>query len=99
MALNPIIVAGAYNVGTAMSTNGCFFATTLSAGIFTFLMGLVVNVPVALAPGMGLNAYFTTIAPACIGTNPTGAIGYKGYPDCPNWGIIMILSLSLLILH
>ena len=26
------------------------------------MMGLVVNVPVALAPGMGLNGYFNTIA-------------------------------------
>lgn len=31
-------------------------------GIFTFLMGVLVNVPVALAPGMGLNGYFSVIA-------------------------------------
>jgi xanthine/uracil/vitamin C permease (AzgA family) len=32
---------------------GVFFSTALASGIFTFMMGLLVNVPVALAPGMG----------------------------------------------
>lgn len=45
-----------------MSVEGVFFATTLSSGIFTFLMGLLVNVPVALAPGMGLNGFFATVS-------------------------------------
>jgi xanthine/uracil/vitamin C permease (AzgA family) len=31
----------------------------------TAAMGLFVNVPVALAPGMGLNGFFATIAPTC----------------------------------
>lgn len=34
-------------------------ATCLSAGIGSLLMGLLANYPLALAPGMGLNAYFT----------------------------------------
>jgi len=34
-------------------------ATCLVAGIASILMGLVANYPLALAPGMGLNAYFT----------------------------------------
>ncbi|MFC5530966.1 NCS2 family permease [Cohnella yongneupensis] len=38
-----------------------FLATALAAGIFTILMGIFVNFPVALAPGMGLNAYFATV--------------------------------------
>jgi xanthine/uracil/vitamin C permease (AzgA family) len=33
-----------------------FFSTALASGIFTFMMGLLVNVPVALAPGMGCAA-------------------------------------------
>ena len=46
MVLNGVIIAGPFNTG--MSVNGVFFATTLSAGIFTFMMGALVNVPVAL---------------------------------------------------
>jgi len=34
-------------------------ATAVSAFIATFLMGVTANLPLALAPGMGLNAYFT----------------------------------------
>ena len=34
-------------------------ATCISAGIGCILMGLIANYPIALAPGMGLNAYFT----------------------------------------
>ncbi len=36
-----------------------FLATALSAAIATLIMGLYANYPVALAPGMGLNAFFT----------------------------------------
>lgn len=46
MVLNGIIIAGPFNSG--MSVNGVFFATALSAGLFTGMMGFVVNVPVAL---------------------------------------------------
>ncbi len=35
------------------------FATCASAAIATILMGLLANYPFALAPGMGLNAFFT----------------------------------------
>ena len=38
---------------------GAAAATCLSAGIACILMGLVSNYPLAMAPGMGLNAYFT----------------------------------------
>src|SRR5215471_17085269 len=34
-------------------------ATCLSAAVGSFLMGGFANYPIALAPGMGLNAYFT----------------------------------------
>lgn len=42
-----------------MPAVGVFFATALAAGVTTILMGLWANLPVALAPGMGLNAFFT----------------------------------------
>ena len=38
---------------------GVFFATAVAAAIATLIMGLLANLPVALAPGMGLNAFFT----------------------------------------
>ncbi len=53
MVLNGVIIGGAYNTGIPKS--GVFFSTALASGLFTFCMGLLVNVPVALAPGMGLN--------------------------------------------
>jgi len=34
-------------------------ATALASGIATLIMALYANLPFALAPGMGLNAYFT----------------------------------------
>ncbi len=42
-----------------MPFDGLFLATCLGAAIATILMGLYANWPVGLAPGMGLNAFFT----------------------------------------
>src|SRR5262245_5022096 len=39
--------------------SGALFATCLSAAVGSLMMGLLANYPFALAPGMGLNAYFT----------------------------------------
>lgn len=47
--------------GAGMPSDGVFFATAVGAGLITILMGLFVNIPIALAPGMGLNAYFMTV--------------------------------------
>lgn len=47
--------------GAGIPVEGVFFATTIGAGLITILMGLFVNIPIALAPGMGLNAYFMTV--------------------------------------
>jgi AGZA family xanthine/uracil permease-like MFS transporter len=55
--LNPVILKG-----TGMPDNAVFIATALGAGIVTLMMGLFVNYPVGLAPGMGLNAYFAVVA-------------------------------------
>jgi len=44
---------------TGMPFAGVFLATALSAAIATLMMGLLANYPVALAPGMGINAFFT----------------------------------------
>ncbi len=52
--VNPLILADA-----GMDHGAVFVATCLAAAVGTAIMGLYANYPVALAPGMGLNAYFT----------------------------------------
>lgn len=44
---------------TGMPSQAVFLATIIAASIGTLVMGLFANVPYALAPGMGLNAFFT----------------------------------------
>ena len=54
LALNPQILSAA-----GMSWGGIFTATAVSSALATMFMALVANLPVALAPGLGLNAFFT----------------------------------------
>ena len=56
LAVNPSILGGA-----GLEWTSVFLATAIAAGVMTIAMGLFVNFPVALAPGMGLNAYFATV--------------------------------------
>ena len=42
-----------------MDHGAVFVATCLAAAIGCLVMGMIANYPIALAPGMGLNAYFT----------------------------------------
>lgn len=44
---------------TGMDQSAVFVATCLAATVGCFIMGFFANLPVALAPGMGLNAFFT----------------------------------------
>ncbi|HOX92386.1 MAG TPA: NCS2 family permease, partial [Spirochaetales bacterium] len=53
LAVNPGILSQA-----GMPAGGVFTATALSALIATAVMAIIANLPVALAPGMGLNAFF-----------------------------------------
>ena len=52
--VNPNIMADA-----GVNHGAAFVATCLAAALGCFLMGLYANWPVGLAPGMGLNAFFT----------------------------------------
>lgn len=54
--VNPLILSDAIGKDAIPSL---VTATALSAGIATIIMGLYARKPFALAPGMGLNAYFT----------------------------------------
>lgn len=47
--------------GAGIPAEAVFFATAVGAGLVTIVMGLFVNIPIALAPGMGLNAYFMSV--------------------------------------
>ncbi|KAG7108827.1 hypothetical protein HYQ45_011069 [Verticillium longisporum] len=49
-------------------------ATAAISGLSSFLFGFMTNLPVALAPGMGLNAYF---AFQVVGPNGSGRISYE----------------------
>ncbi|MEB0075596.1 NCS2 family permease [Pseudomonas sp. CCI3.2] len=44
---------------TGMDKGAVFVATCLAAAIGSAIMGFIANYPIALAPGMGLNAFFT----------------------------------------
>ena len=54
LAVNPGMLSE-----TGMDIGGVFTATALSSAIACFMMALLANYPFALAPGMGLNAFFT----------------------------------------
>ena len=54
LAVNPNMLAE-----TGMDAGGVFTATALAAVIATLMMAFFANYPFALAPGMGLNAFFT----------------------------------------
>jgi AGZA family xanthine/uracil permease-like MFS transporter len=63
--VNPDILSAA-----GMDKGAILVATVISAGLSSILMGLYANYPFALAPGMGLNAFFAfTVAPL---------VGWKG---------------------
>jgi xanthine/uracil/vitamin C permease (AzgA family) len=44
-----------------MDKQGLVAATCVAAGVGTLAVGLVANAPIAMAPGMGLNAFFATL--------------------------------------
>ena len=55
-----IVVVNPHTLSQAgMDFGAVFVATCISAAIGCLIMGALANYPIALAPGMGLNAYFT----------------------------------------
>src|SRR5687768_3123290 len=56
VVVNPAILSAP---GTGMPFSGALTATVLIAFSMTLLMGLYARLPFAVAPGMGLNAFFT----------------------------------------
>lgn len=70
VVVNPDILAT-----TGMDHGAAFVATCLGTGIATIVMGLYANYPLALAPGMGLNAYFAFSVVGGLGLSWQVALG------------------------
>ena len=56
VVVNPAMLS---TPGTGMAFSGVLTATVLICFTMTLLMGLYAKLPFAVAPGMGINAYFT----------------------------------------
>src|SRR6478609_7073907 len=70
MFVNPAILEKA-----GMDHGAVFVATCLAAALSTAIMGIYANYPIALAPGMGLNAYFAFTMVPELGGNWQLALG------------------------
>ena len=70
LAVNPGMLGGI----PGMSFGGIFTATAISAAIATLCMAFLANLPVALASGMGLNAFFTYTVCGSMGCSPWFAL-------------------------
>jgi AGZA family xanthine/uracil permease-like MFS transporter len=70
VVVNPAILSQ-----TGMPTAAVAAATCLIAGLGSIMMGLYANMPLALAPGMGLNAYFTFTVVKGLGVSWEVALG------------------------
>lgn len=83
IAVNPGILSE-----TGMPFEAVFVATCIAAALGSGLMGVLANYPVALAPGMGLNAFFTFGVVFGMGHSWEIALG------CVFWSGILFFLLS-----
>lgn len=82
LAVNPAILAAA-----GMPIEGLITVTALSAAVSTLIMAFSTNFPLALAPGMGINAYFAYTV--CLGL---------GVPWQQALGLVFINGIAFLAL-
>ncbi|MCE9679076.1 NCS2 family permease [Shewanella sp. AS1] len=80
--VNPMMLADA-----GMDHGAVFVATCLAAAIGCLIMGLIANYPIALAPGMGLNAFFTYTV-----------VGEMGYTWETALGAVFLSGVCFLVL-
>ena len=80
--VNPQILGDA-----GMPFDAVFVATCAAAAISTLIMGLYANYPVALAPGMGLNAFFSYVV-----------VGELGYPWEVALGAVFVSGILFVVL-
>src|SRR6201988_2201139 len=88
MAMAYVVVVNPRILGEGgMPVEGVLFATCVSAALATLVMGLWANYPIALAPGMSLNAYFTY-----------SIVLGRGVPWQTALGVVFLSGLLFLIL-
>ncbi|WP_245832626.1 NCS2 family permease [Mesoplasma lactucae] len=83
LSVEPAILSGSGSVtgdGTTMNYFGIFLGVCIASFASTFVMGLFANVPLALAPSMGVNVMFAVNIAGGTGANghPPTIIGYEG---------------------
>ncbi len=74
LAVHPMILSA-----TGMDRAELITVTALAAGIFSLVMGLLANLPIAQAPGMGSNAYFAFGVVLTMGVPWEAALGMVFY--------------------
>ena len=84
IVVNPAILS---TEGTGMDFGGVFVATIIAAVVGCLVMGLLANWPIALAPGMGLNAFFAF-----------GVVFGMGYTYQQALAAVFIAGLAFLLL-
>ncbi|EOL8989159.1 NCS2 family permease [Cronobacter dublinensis] len=82
--VNPQILGAA-----GMDTSAVFVTTCLIAAFGSILMGLLANLPVALAPAMGLNAFFAFVVVGAMGLSWQVGMG------AIFWGAVGLLLLTI----
>ncbi|NHZ82534.1 NCS2 family permease [Massilia sp. CCM 8695] len=82
--VNPSILGDA-----GMPKDAVFVATCLAAALGSLIMGLYANYPIALAPGMGLNAYFAYVVVKQMGLSWEVALGAVFISGC----LFLLVSL------
>jgi len=85
LAVNPAILAD-----TGMDPAALVTVTALTAAVSTILMAALTNFPLALAPGMGINAFFTYTIVIGAGVRWQDALGMV----CLNGVIFLVLSVT-----
>ena len=85
LAVNPMILSS-----TGMDTQAVIMATAVAAAIGCFLMAFMTNYPIALAPGMGSNAYFAFVVVIGYGLPWQAALSLVFW----NGIVFLILSIS-----
>jgi len=85
LAVNPSILAA-----TGMDKAGLITVTALTAAFSTLVMALLTNLPIAVAPAMGTNAYFAFIVCGLLGLSWQEALALTFY----NGIFFLVISLS-----
>src|SRR5690606_21302148 len=70
IVVNPLVLGDG-----GVPFDGALFSTVMVAGLSSILMGLIANLPIAVAPGMGLNAFFSYTLVLGLGLSWQQALG------------------------